>query len=684
MARRRGTMTDSNRERLNSLLLQLAERQVHPEPPSGDWDVTFERLVHTRFDADGAPMTSAIESAMLDRLHGALRERRILEAETHSNGRVPGSVLGAINALLHPKGTVGRRRAWIGLAVAMAVLGIVWFVLDLPGAPGVKRFIAGEANPERQAPDLSPEVPEPQIPELQEPTGPESEGPLPNEGTPKKAPERESPDRQSKGEGLLAQKVEVGRFTNVMGEPTVTNLDGSESKPALPNMAVTTAMRIETGDADKLELRFNDGTTTSLEFNAAIEIPALPAGSSHAELSRPPEIRLLRGKIWTKVVSGPEPTPFAVRTPVATAEVLGTEFTLALKRTVGASDNVKLTAILRVREGRVAFYNNAGRVEAQSMTESVAEADAAPTEPRRSVRYFQIPRTGTNALPVVSRAKRASATDTQHLAIEQAHSGMRLEDVEGSPQVVELKNGSPAQLAGMLPGDRIVAVNGVAGLTSLDVRLITLKSLGSPLKLAIVRNGQQVSVQLTPTSPHGAVLTDPPKPGDPLYEATWLMIEGNLADAESALQRLLASRSAAGAHNNLGRLYEVNERYSVAIRHYRDAVRLSPSVLLYRSNLADALLRIGNFDRSLEEWTACARLAPDNLYFLAGVTETHQALGNTVEALRTLGEVLEREPYYVRGWLLKSMILMEAGRAAESLACARRAKEISPKEKAVI
>ena len=100
-----------------------------------------------------------------------------------------------------------------------------------------------------------------------------------------------------------AARIVVGQFAAVVGEPTLRHGESSLTLNAQLATPVHLGDRIETGDADKAEIVFKDGTTLRLGFNTSVEFPALNPQSStlNPPLSRPPEINLRRGQVWTKV-----------------------------------------------------------------------------------------------------------------------------------------------------------------------------------------------------------------------------------------------------------------------------------------------------------------------------------------------------------------------------------------------
>ncbi len=66
------------------------------------------------------------------------------------------------------------------------------------------------------------------------------------------------------------------------------------------------------------------------------------------------------------------------------------------------------------------------------------------------------------------------------------------------PVIGDVTPGKPAARAGLLPGDRIVAMNGDRIDDFDDLRMVISMHAGSPLRVDYVRNGQQLSTTMTP------------------------------------------------------------------------------------------------------------------------------------------------------------------------------------------
>ncbi len=180
-----------------------------------------------------------------------------------------------------------------------------------------------------------------------------------------------------------AKLVAMGVVSKVTGEPDVTLIKGGRPLASRLNSVVYEGSRFVTGESESIEVRFDDGTTMALESGTTYEILKGVPTSSGSSSSRPQLVYLRRGRIRVNARHN-ESSPIFVETPVATAEVLGTELELQVQdsRTSKSSTVVlDLEAILNVTTGRVAFFNRHGRVEVGAMAQSIATRDSGPTEP---------------------------------------------------------------------------------------------------------------------------------------------------------------------------------------------------------------------------------------------------------------------------------------------------------------
>jgi len=499
--------------------------------------------------------------------------------------------------------------------------------------------------------------------------------------------------------------IAIGKFTAVMGAPKVQATGKRITHLASRMTPVCLGDRIATGDADKAELQFNDGTTLGLNFNTTLEIPGLTLQRTNAStLQRPPQVNLLAGHVWAKVQKATNAPQFAVHTPVATAAVKGTEFGLKVRK----ADNPKpetgnpkretaLVAVLTVKEGAVEFFNSLGKVEATAMTESTAQTDAAPTEPKRlaslkTLRY-QMPdgdmfvdMAGTARLSMPAAAEELvfplgwaglSVADVKHVRFAQTNKAVK---TAGQIRVVRVERASPAERAGVQVGDVITGLEAHAVANAAQVEAAILTRPQAFVTLTVLRAGEPRTVTLATVQPPGLPPMPTQTPGTEarLRAATQLLIEGNTAEAERALARLLGSGANSAAYNNLGVLYETKDELGKAIRNYQQAIQAGPNIALYHYNLGMALKSIGNLDRAAEELQIAIGLAPTWPRARKELGDIFTLLERYNEAVRAADAALALDTSSSTLWASKAWLLVMHHRYAEAREAALKALALEP------
>lgn len=499
----------------------------------------------------------------------------------------------------------------------------------------------------------------------------------------------------------------IGVLVEVVGVPTVQRPGHSQAIDAKPGISFLDGDRLETGDADRAEIRFRDGTKLRLAFNTSIELPLaghpqLPATNA---LLRPAEVRLLKGQVWTKVAKLTNAPTYAIRTEAATAIARGTEFGVKLQRVevpgADASPAIRhsplatpdspFAAVLTVTEGIVDFTNAHGSVRATAMTESTARADSAPTEPRRLPTLPTVGVDSDHDFPILT-ARLTGSVAAGRLVPGGGWIGLVLLDLTNAAvanprpgaapasevRVAQVEGGSPADLAGIRPGDQVLDVNGQPTARAGDVERFLLGSPETRLNLRLRRGGEEVPVEVTVArrSSHvpGPALTS--RQLEQLADATRRLLTGDASVAERDIGLVRDSVVRAPAENNLGVRWETEDLLGPAIRAYGRAVRADPTVPLYRVNLGLALRLIGSYERAAEELGAAVRLAPASTLARQRFAEIQSLLGRDSHALALTEAALGEDPQSHGLWELKAQLLWRQRRFQEARDAASRAIEL--------
>ncbi len=138
-------------------------------------------------------------------------------------------------------------------------------------------------------------------------------------------------------------------------------------------------------------------------------------------------------------------------------------------------------------------------------------------------------------------------------------------------------------------------------------------------------------------------------------------------------------------HYRLGRLLTppelengVSEDLQEGVECYRAALALRPDSTVVRYYLGRLYSKLGQFDRSMEQFTIALRQRPDDGTFLFHIGVNHYRLGRAEPALAILRGLVDRsEPAWLRGWsaLMAGHCLLTQGKAQEAIAYFERAVE---------
>ncbi len=539
--------------------------------------------------------------------------------------------------------------AVFAFAAAAVLILVVWLTVRPARQPILRR----------QPPTRSPSLPR---------TKP-APGPSPEKGLlVHKSPRKSSPRPAIKRQIVVARRLPIGHFEAVVGRPQVVASSGA-SASAMPRAALYAGSRIVTGDADQCVLRFEDGTTLTLGFNTTLEIPA---SAQKPGRKRPSEVHLDGGIVAAKVTHRAD-EQFGVLTKIASAYDLGTEFSLRLRKSV-AGDG----ATLRVTRGKVRFANERGAVIVTSQTQSSAIGGSAPTEPKRLANLGSQYLMGTSFVSPSDRLTPLTAVG--RYVYRNAWVGWIVTHAaDGSYQLTSVVTGGPAAKAGLQPGDTIESIDGVPVKADLQADRAVWTSGGKPLLLRIRRGQDTLLVTLRPP------LDPTPLPqmgpdGQKVIDATTLA-QGGKVEAAKAMLMPLAQQGQPAALNNLGVLYELDDRLADAIQYYSRAARADDRVALYHYNLGSALMQIGNIDRACEELIRTVELSPtwENAY--GRLTRALDLAGRPEESMRYAQQGFDRLSPYRRGQQLLlelSKLLLDAGRFDEAQRAAEKATKDDP------
>ncbi|KAA0238972.1 MAG: tetratricopeptide repeat protein [Armatimonadetes bacterium] len=562
-----------------------------------------------------------------------------------------------------------RRRVWtwsLGLAGAAVILLLLSWYAGLIGAK--KEYIA-VPGPRRTSPDTPPSPKLPLRPE----------GPLVRQGPKTEIRVAPVPKQPKPDERVAVRLPQAGTFGAVVGEPLVYAPGEAKGVYAKPGMAVVFGSRIETGDFSKAQLKFADGTVLQMDFNATLVIPGDGSGKRGEDAgslpSRPDLVELQIGRMYASVVRLPDRTNFQVRTPAATAEVLGTEFSLnVLKRKKPDSTDAFLT-VLDVKTGEVRFGNELGSVLASDLMRSTASEGDKPTEPVR-IRAFPGTWLGHMHLTAVTQPLLAS-TALDRMAPYQVWNGIQVNTVDGKIWITKILVDSAAFRAGLKAKDIIEAINGRPQTLHWNVVAAEHLFAGRPIEFTVRRGEQILKISVPPVEspfpPMPGVLSVAEQLGPTLFD-----VGMDRTGARRRLEALVVTNPHPAYWNNLGLLWQVDDVMGKALRCFQKAIALDPENALYRSNYAGALGAIGNSARAGEERARAAELARDWPIAQQDHVNHLVGIGRLDQALQEIDRLIANEPDFGAWHYLKGFAFYRMQKMPEAVASLQRYLHSAP------
>ncbi|MBK8974734.1 MAG: tetratricopeptide repeat protein [Planctomycetes bacterium] len=486
--------------------------------------------------------------------------------------------------------------------------------------------------------------------------------------------------RQRSEPGALA--LQAATFSLVTGTPGMLVPGAGTGVQAQPGLAVPYGARVSTGDADLAELRFADGTTLRLGFNTTVELPA-PRQLGQPLPRRPYEVRLTAGRILARVSHLDDEPRFAIDTPVATAEVLGTEFSLAIDSDTGPS--ASLRAVLDVRRGRVAFSNALGRVLATDLMRSSATEGEAPTEPQR-VRAFRSFHHLEDAGLSWTNAPLAIGGACQWTSPPPGLASLSFRDTpDGRVVLRRVLGGSNAATAGLRAGDEIRAISGDTVTDAWSATVEVLRRPERTVTVAAARDGMPFLATFRVRAPSPGDLDDGLRLEQQIGTEALLALGRDREPARRALEQLVARAPHPAYWNNLALFWQTDDRMGNALRCFAQAVRLAPRTALFHFNYGGALQAIGNLQRAAAELREAARLEPQWPTPRLALVDTLLLLDDPQAALDALTGLAQSSPEDATNVALRrSKALVRLGRTAEAQTELEHALEVEPDSPAVL
>ncbi|MBI5707363.1 MAG: tetratricopeptide repeat protein [Armatimonadetes bacterium] len=556
-----------------------------------------------------------------------------------------------------------RRWSWgLGLAGAAALLMVGWMLYTALNKPVIVK----------QDEKSGTSVPIPKAPEKR------PDGPMVKGGTPPEKKLVPKPGPRKQDQRVAVTQPEVGKLDSVMGEPLVYAPGSKKGITARPGMKVAMGSTIETGDADKLELKFTDGTVLRLDFNTKIEIPRAGGAKVTSSLVRPDSITLAEGRLYAMVTHHEDGAHFKVETPAATAEVLGTEFGLTVERLAKKQDGPDYKTTLQVKQGKVRFFNDLGERTATDLTEIWATEDSMPTAPKRVSSVGTIRLSGSHVIRVMT-SRMTYGESFESMAGSIGTVGWQIYALANSKVGISKREPKgPVGSVGLRPTDQVFSVNGLPVRGDLATWLTVAERAGGTVTLGVLRENRVLVRTVQVRAGHPDADSNARGYSTALRAATLRALKDRNEAGRQGLGLLVDEFASAAAANNLGVSHESSDDMARAIRYYRLAIDRNPASPLFHANLGRALYKIGNLRRATEEFGEASALAPAWLEAKKQWIKCLYLTNRASEALDEVQKLLDASPNSAELLALKGEVLTVLGDPQQGIDVLTRSVSIDP------
>lgn len=169
-----------------------------------------------------------------------------------------------------------------------------------------------------------------------------------------------------------------------------------------------------------------------------------------------------------------------------------------------------------------------------------------------------------------------------------------------------------------------------------------------------------------------------------MYKISQGNTEGAIADFEKACKldpfNDTALSNLACARNNLGVIYAKQQNFKEAIRQFKNAKAQKPEDISIRLNLLSTLVTVKNIEETDREIQELLKLRPNDSELVIKAATAYQKIENSLSAINTLQEYVERFPDNAKVNYVLSRFLYLNGNLTESKYYLKRSIEIDSKD----
>ncbi|MBW8002787.1 MAG: sulfatase-like hydrolase/transferase [Planctomycetes bacterium] len=129
-----------------------------------------------------------------------------------------------------------------------------------------------------------------------------------------------------------------------------------------------------------------------------------------------------------------------------------------------------------------------------------------------------------------------------------------------------------------------------------------------------------------------------------------LKVDENIEQLKATINKDTASRQAIMAHYKLARIFEEQEKFELAIKHYNEIIKIKPDHIKVRVNLADVLVQFNKADLAIEHFYYVLKKKPKNVNTLNALawilsTTDNKEIRNPPEAVKFAKKACELVNY---------------------------------------
>ncbi len=457
----------------------------------------------------------------------------------------------------------------------------------------------------------------------------------------------------------------LGKVRLVVGSPTVVSDD--QTYTAEPGSLLKSGYLLRTGAVERVVIELPDRGQVMVNFDTVVRLKR----AAHSEAAGL-QVELVGGQLWAW--SPGDGQPIQATTQQGTATVHRAEAIIcAAQSEDGGNGSMQYPTEVVALRGRVQFVASHQEKVTVPADHMLQVGPGSDLQPRRYPLAKLLRNTSVwgRQYELWQLAPISPADLLRELAAPRLRLGLDIAvtaEAGDGMEVATVVAGSPAAIAGVQPGDRLVAVAGQPVATLVDVACGEIKLASCAQPAITVRRGSQVSTIQVPR----VISLGQPGSGESaaVTRIANLLAEHELEQAAAAARETTEQDpDCPGGWFNLGLIEEHRGRYREALNCYQQGAELAPGSAAVLSATGRAYAQLGNTNRAIASLTEALQLRddPENAYLLGRVA----LLSGNLPLAEQLAQQLLESPesaYQAWGHTLEGTILRVADESLEPAA----------------